>query len=281
MRSYRWVFVWTSCAACVVEPQGASPGTTPTAPVSAPPVNAAPVATPTPASATPVVAVAAETDDDSPDDDLGISTDGPMPGKTVGTNATAAVAKPVTVTIDARADVFSATLKRASVGRGGVLPSRIELPTGSSRTLVVSRVVGKVGCGRSAVPSRPQGGACAGGHTDLQSADGISGIIDATSSQFLVGVFVAAKPTTAAPERLDFGSGALTHQFKTLAPTIGQSFYVGRGTLAGRLPRDITVPSGATALVLGIADGYGFQGPPSSYGDNTGAFRATLSIEAR
>ena len=105
----------------------------------------------------------------------------------------------------------------------------------------------------------------------MQSADGISGIRHTAATQLLVGVFLRGAPGETAPERLDVspdrpGVEGSEH------PALGQSFYVGEGG------RAITVPEGATELYLGVGEGWALQGRPGYYGDNTGAFRATLTV---
>jgi hypothetical protein len=48
-------------------------------------------------------------------------------------------------------------------------------------------------------------------------------------------------------------------------------FYVGDGGT-------FTAPAGTTELLLGLADGYAFAGPPSFYGDNTGSLSVSVGI---
>jgi hypothetical protein len=48
-------------------------------------------------------------------------------------------------------------------------------------------------------------------------------------------------------------------------------FFIGSG-------RTVNVPTEATRLYLGIADGYGFAGAPGHYSDNSGTFAATFTI---
>ena len=96
---------------------------------------------------------------------------------------------------------------------------------------------------------------------------------------YLVGVFLTdAEPSDPAPPRLDFSSTALGHDFATLAPAIGQTFFIGDGKTAGALTQDFTVPAGATRLFLGLADAYGFADEPGTYYDNSGSFMATFTM---
>lgn len=152
-------------------------------------------------------------------------------------------------------------------GRGGRLPSRVTLPAGA-RT-IEHTATGQVGCGTGEPTSGPEGGRCAGGVTNLEPADGISGVVDGTRTQFLVGVFLAGRPPASPPPSLDVAPGQ-PGEAASRAPALGQTFYLGAsGTTA--------IPAGATDLYLGFADGWGFQGAPSYYGDNTGGFRVTLT----
>jgi hypothetical protein len=59
---------------------------------------------------------------------------------------------------------------------------------------------GQVGCGTDEPTAGPDGGTCAGSVTNLEAADGISGIIDGTRTQFLVGVFLTGLAGRAAAE---------------------------------------------------------------------------------
>jgi hypothetical protein len=64
----------------------------------------------------------------------------------------------------------------------------------------------------------------------------------------------------------------LGEAFATLAPAIGQVFFVGdglTGTATGTA-QQFRAPAGATRLYLGFADGYRFVGAPGYYGDDSG-----------
>jgi len=193
--------------------------------------------------------------------------DQPMPPESIGTDVVAAIGTPVSALVDGRADVFSASMSVAHAARGGVLPSRVTLPAGARS--IEHTASGQVGCGTGEPTSGPMGGGCAGGSTNIESADGIAGLIDATRTQFLAGVFLAGRPLASPPERLDVAPGQ-PGEAASRAPALGQSFYLGAGATT-------TVPAGATELYLGFVDGWGFQGEPSYYADNTGGFRVTIT----
>jgi hypothetical protein len=116
--------------------------------------------------------------------------------------------------------------------------------------------------------NNPDGSPYAGLMTNF--GDGISapivGRVDA-----LVGVFLgAASPTGGpTPARLNFTGGL---NFATLAPLIGQIFFIGDGLTSDTSIADFsgtvqgfTVPTGATRLYLGTSDGFGWH-------NNTGSF---------
>jgi hypothetical protein len=228
-----------------------------------------------PASSSPV----ATGDPEPGDSETPITPDQPMPAASYSQVVTAALGAPVKALVDGRSDIFSAGLATADGQRHGVLPALVKLPSDHALVVTFSRVVGKVGCGNGAAQSGPEGGGCGGGSTDIESASGISGIVDHGSTQFLVGVFLAGPPSGSGPTRLDFSSGAQTHAFSTLRPQLAQAFYVGNGKSGGQ-QQQFFVPAGATVLALGIADGYSFNGAPGYYDDNTGGFAATLAVAA-
>jgi hypothetical protein len=201
-----------------------------------------------------------------------------MPAWSYSTQTTAQLGVPVKVLVDGRSDIFSAELAVADEGRGGVLPARIALPPGSQLAVSFGKVNGTVGCGAGATAG-PDGGGCAGGDTDIAPASGIAGIIDHKATQFLVGVFVGKTGRAGAPDRLDFTAGANGHDFHALRPAVGQPFFVGDGSAGDGGAQLFFVPPGATTLALGIADASSFQGDPGAYGDNTGGFGATLTID--
>lgn len=111
------------------------------------------------------------------------------------------------------------------------------------------------------------------GPTDLTSYGGISGIVDRDNGMFLVGVFLTDEPRSGAgPERLDFTD---QEDFDELAPQVNQTFLIGDG--AGRR---YVVPSGATRVFLGFADGASYQGAPGWYDNNRGQLAVSVEFAA-
>jgi len=211
-----------------------------------------------------------------PSADMPIDPTADMPATTLTTDAKLEVGKVANVTLDARSDIFSASMKKADEGRGGMLPSAVTLAAGGNVVSFTS-VKGKVGCSGDAA-FIADGGDCAGGHTDLLSTDHIAGVVASDRTLFLVGVFTGAKLPVKAPARLDFSGDKLGVAFASLEPKLGQVFFIGdgkTGTGSGVIQK-FKVPAGATMLYLGYADGYGFMGAPGAYGDNKGGLSVQI-----
>jgi len=139
--------------------------------------------------------------------------------------------------------------------------------------------------------------------TNITSNTGISGISFGAREMFLIGVFLTnAAPTPGTqPVSVGFvnGSGGYDPDGRTnwFDPSttfaIGQTFYVGdgktgfcpnAGTAVGCTGTQATqiwnVPSNATALYLGFADGGStgpFQGAFGAYNDNSGGFTVNIN----
>ena len=103
--------------------------------------------------------------------------------------------------------------------------------------------------------------------------NGVSGVtVDYNS---LIGVFIDDTPagSAIAPADLDFvNSGGVSGGFDytTLTPALGQMFFIGDGKTSGGVTQQVTVPVGATHLVLGVTD-------TDMYNDNAGAFSVTIT----
>jgi len=151
-------------------------------------------------------------------------------------------------------------------------PASIAVAPGAQLTFQVSGAMDFWG---GASPTGPDG-------TDASAVEALDGLSGYTGPQgALVGVFLnAASPKgKSAPEDLDMEN--LGTDFATLAPELGQVFFIGdglTGTGKGNVQK-FAVPRGATRLFLGIADGGGFGGPPGCYGDNLGTFQVQVSVQ--
>jgi hypothetical protein len=175
--------------------------------------------------------------------------------------------------VSAQANVFGAGTEFApgpGGGGGGVIPPSVQLPEGAS-VVTFPTVTGKVTARMGSIPYHGPGGDRKG-ETDITSYGGISGIVDDRHGMFLAGVFLTdAPPANLPPRRLDFTKH---ERFRTLAPRVGQTFFVGDGK-----NRAVQVPPGATRLFLGFADAYSlgeaalqgnYQGRPGYYDNNDG-----------
>lgn len=121
----------------------------------------------------------------------------------------------------------------------------------------------------------PSGNGLSG--SSLTSLGGISGYIGPQGA--LTGVFLSdAIPSAGAPSTLDFSPGGLGIDFLSLAPEIGQIFYIGDGKTSLDVFQTFFAPLGATRLALGIPDGFGFNGPPGAYDDNDGSYSVRIGI---
>ena len=159
---------------------------------------------------------------------------------------------------------------------GGTLPPQINLPPG----LICLTFPNITGGAITAIgnPPAPPDGANGTGY-DVDSYNGISGIVDPDRGGFLVGVFLASRePTDPAPPRLTFTD--TTIGFQSFSPLLGQTFFIGdglTGTGSGNL-QQFFPPANATRLFLGIVDSYGWTGLPGYYVDNGG--QLTVSVDA-
>jgi hypothetical protein len=165
----------------------------------------------------------------------------------------------------ATANIFGAGYSSApgpGGGGAGTLPPGWHLAAGSNRIVTLPRITGTV---TPIVNSAPNNGPEGNGEgpTDVESWQGISGIVHARNAMFLVGVFVGdAEPQLPAPSRLDFSEH---DRFDSIAPALGQTFFIGDG-----VGRRFAVPEGATRLFVGFADAYFYVGRPGYYGNNSG-----------
>lgn len=180
-----------------------------------------------------------------------------------------------TLFVDAKASIFEAGY--AGDSTDGLAPSLFTFTGGENLELLFSSVTGTYGHAGSA-DQGPDGGPVSF-TPNTNSLGGISGVFDNDQTNFLplVGVFTAgAIPNgTPAPSRLDF-TGGFKNQ-ATYTPLLNQTFFIGdglTGTGSGAKQR-FMVPTGATNLYLGFADGVP---DPGAYGDNVGALSASFTI---
>lgn len=114
--------------------------------------------------------------------------------------------------------------------------------------------------------------------SDLTALDGISGYRGPQGP--LAGVFLDASiPSSGpAPGTLDFTPSGLGIDFATLSPELRQVFYIGDGVNGMGDFQTFIAPAGATRLLFGIPDGFGFGGAPGAYDDNDGSYRIRVGV---
>jgi hypothetical protein len=162
--------------------------------------------------------------------------------------STVASASTIDVTVSSQADIFLAgqssvptnfPFNSGTSGLGaGQLPTAISI-TGSGQLFLSAS--GTVSCCLGGSPTNGPGGGGLGGSTNISAYGNVAAYSDPVQFQ-LVGLF---------------GGPGLTKPWSV--------FDVGAGA-------DISIPSGATTLYLGLADALGFDDVPGYYNDNTGSF---------
>lgn len=120
------------------------------------------------------------------------------------------------------------------------------------------------------------------GSSNLTSLGGISGYQGTQGA--LTGVFLDdAIPSLAnglPPATLTLADYGGTLDFGSLAPAIGQVFYIGDGSTSGGGFKQFVAPTGATRVFFGIPDGFGFGGVPGAYDDNDGSYQIRVGINS-
>ncbi len=191
------------------------------------------------------------------------------------------------VTVSAAASIYDAG--NVSPLYGSSLPPAISILAGTS-FMQFSNVIGCDTCAASTSGcitingggnfNDADGNGAAVSSSNSTGAGSISGII-APGAGYLVGLFVAAGgPSGAAPFAPNFLPGGIS--FASLAPQLDQTFFIGDGLTGDGTGsvQNFYVPTGATALYLGISDACSYSGAPSCYSDNTGTFSVTVSAGA-
>jgi hypothetical protein len=127
----------------------------------------------------------------------------------------------------------------------------------------------------------PPDGFSEGGNTNLLSVAPISGFAG-PNAFMLVGVFVPAGEIASlpAPANLTYATLADYERIE-YQPGLRQVFFIGDGRTAAGATQRFVVPAGAAKLVLGLADGYSYQGQVGGYYNNAGAFNALVKQFAK
>lgn len=167
-------------------------------------------------------------------------------------------------------------------GAGSTTPTEIAISVTPGDFLTFSSVTGLVTVTPGSDPFGPHGpdGSPMVFSMNVTGAANLSGMVSSNVG-YLAGVFLnGSEGTNPTPPTLDFTSGGLGESFTSLSPQIDQVFFIGdglTGTGSGAVQR-FYVPAGATFLVLGIVDAYGYTGAPGAYFDNSGAFEGDFTV---
>ncbi len=190
-----------------------------------------------------------------------------------------------TVAVGAYSDIDGVGLSAGSLPSGASLPPSISLISGE-QYLTFSITGGTNVCGSTWCATlnnsnyNDADGIGSASNMVESPSNGISGISN-TNAGFLAGVFVStAPPSGSVPSSLAFGSGGIATSFASLSPALNQLFFIGDGLTGDHTGsvQDFNIPTGATALYLGVADACGYNGSPSCYSDNAGSWQVTYAI---
>ena len=183
-----------------------------------------------------------------------------------------------TLTVSAMANIFGAGLAAPPPGPlgNGIVPPFTAITAGN--ILTFTSVTGSASFGGSifCAPDGCPAGVDGNTGTNMNPQGGISGIIDDDGVFFLTGVFLTDSPPVAPPPPTLSFTG--NQNFTDLSPQIGQVFFVGDGLTNLAQTQIFQIPSGATRLFLGFADGNSFQGDPEFYQDNVGSLTAQFVV---
>jgi hypothetical protein len=192
--------------------------------------------------------------------------------------------KAAQLTISADSNIFGAGKTSAPApggDTGGQLPPMFNFAAAAGQVLTFSNISGSVNFSPSSETSTNGNGD--GSYlygTNILSYGGISGIRKDNAFGFLIGVFLNdSEPTGSGPSALDFTNNT---SFAELSPQLNQTFFIGDGLTGsgvGNIQRFL-VPDRATRLFLGFADGFGIQGLPGAYDDNTGSLVANFDLQS-
>jgi hypothetical protein len=172
---------------------------------------------------------------------------------------------------------------------GATLPPFISFTPGSVLSISFPNITGTVQFGGVAGPTNGPEGLSMDGWTgtNINGYSGISGIRFDGRQMFLVGLFLGPDETTGTgPAKLAYGSGPglVGPDNATFNPLLAQVFFVGDGRGGGSAQQTFNVPTGASRLFFGFADGVPEFGAPSgpvnpgAYGDNLGSLNVTYSL---
>jgi hypothetical protein len=180
------------------------------------------------------------------------------------------------VTVPGTANIFDAG-RLASPRGDGTLPPSVTFSDGSVPYFVFNNEAGDVTFWNRAPSYGPEGSFDPGDGTYITgySGSGLSGIAVDDRQMFLAGVFLGPTNPGAAP--VNFNYTTTSPDALSFSPLLGQVFFIGDGLGTGLVAQQFFVPSGATRLFFGFADGipgFGVASAPVSpdaYWDNSGS----------
>jgi uncharacterized repeat protein (TIGR03803 family) len=196
-----------------------------------------------------------------------------------------------TVTVSASAALYDYAGNIS--GNGATPPVTVSLdPTVTGQVVTISNVSGAVEYWTAPPQVNADGTDPAIFSTDGTNFDSFAGLAGVKAPVIgpLMGVFLNGQEGAVGhvvPTALDFGG--IGTAFTSLSPSIDQPFFIGdglTGTGSGAT-QQFVVPTGATGLALGVLDAGYFRGINAggylswgTYGDNSGAFTATITASA-
>ena len=184
----------------------------------------------------------------------------------------APVAQNHTVEVPGDANLWLAGGNPAPGSSPGTKPPFVRIP--DNATAVSVRATGLVSCCSGAPDIPPDGGPNA---TAITPSTGSIGPYEGANNLPLVGVFLRRQASGGAPDDFNRDDDS---RFRSAAPRLKQPFYIGDGSTPGGARQVYRIPNGAARLYLGIADSFGFNGPPDFYEDNGGSFSARVRFDS-
>ena len=188
-----------------------------------------------------------------------------------------------TVAVAGTSNIWGAGL--GSAPTGSILPPSISFDPGSVSSISFSST-GTVtfGTGYAMNMADGQSAGFTGTNIDGYAGGGISGIRFDGRQLFLVGVFLGNGPAsgTSAPPKLAYDDGSALGLL--FSPELAQVFFIGDGLGAGSAQQTFIVPTGASRMFWGFADGAPQFGSPSAsispngYADNRGSLDVTYNL---
>jgi len=167
---------------------------------------------------------------------------------------------------------------------GATLPPFFSFTSGDVSSVSFSNITGAVNFGSQPLVFGPDGVSFSNWPgTNINGYAGISGIQFTGRQMFLVGAFVGPEETSGSgPVKLVYSPASANGL--VFSPLLAQVFFIGDGRGNGSLQQTFNVPTGATRLFFGFADGVPeFGSPetpvgPGAYGDNTGSLNVNYSL---